>query len=77
MQNRQGTKAEEAEGKSLLRSSSYEQDYQEAMRYRRRLVAGTLSLAECTKAQLLYHFDMLASSATAWRGQSLTNGKKS
>jgi len=76
MQNRQGTKAEEAEGKGLLRSISYEQDYQEAMRYRRRLAAGTLHLAECTKAQLLYHFDMLARSASAWRGMKIVNGSK-
>lgn len=67
MQNRQGTKAQEAEGKVLLRISEYEQNYQEALRYRRRLSAGTLHLAECTKAQLLYHFDMLAVAATAWR----------
>jgi hypothetical protein len=64
------------EGLSMIRVDSYEQNYQEAMRYRRKLSAGTLHLAECTKEQLLYHFDMLARSASAWRGMKIVNGSK-
>ena len=67
--------ADRIEGLSQLRSSEYERDYQEALRYRHRLITGELPLAEQSKTILLDHFDKLARSATAWRGIAIA-GKR-
>ena len=67
--------ADRIEGLSHLRSAEYERNYQDALRYRSRLISGELPLAEQSKTVLLGHFDKLARSATAWRGIAIA-GKR-
>jgi hypothetical protein len=65
--------AQEQASKSFerLRESQIERDFQDAMRWRRKLETGELPIGECTKTALLHHFDQLARSATAWRGKAM------
>ena len=52
----------------LLRADGHEQDYQQALAWRRRIRSGEISLSECTTEALKDNFDMLERAATAWRG---------
>ncbi len=61
-------KQNQAEGVLSLRHDSYESGYQEALAWRRRMRRATASLAE--RNMWGYYFDLLATSATAWRGRN-------
>jgi hypothetical protein len=63
--------AQRDEGLTIIRATGFESDYQDALSYRRRIQDGTAHLGECTKAELLAHFDQLARAATAWRGKCM------
>lgn len=64
------TRQDEAAGMRSLRHDAYEQAYQEALAWRRRMRHGTATLVD--RNMWAYYFDLLAVSASAWRGRRMT-----
>lgn len=58
----------------LVRRYGREDDYQDALAWRRRMATGEATLTE--QRQALLYFDKLAGAASAWRGIVLADRKR-